>query len=219
MNSRFFNRYKLFQRLVYEKGKEILKRIHHKGKIFAFYCRRIGDTLLVLIDDLDRRRIEIFLILLAIVCYGITIYTSARISESNFYFQACLNAYQNKNLAEIAPQEQAETYDDMGNTWIQASEYFRGRTRLWSYTSICCMWSLSFLLISFPFLVLKRRFWIIPSCISIVFLIINLCVHVLKIGFLGPNLILEKLAVFPFLSTYFPDWETLIEMIRNGSWV
>lgn len=197
----------------------ILRNAHRIRNMLVLNCRRLESKLLVLIDDLDKRRIEIFLIFLAIICYGVTIYTSARISESNFYFQASLNAYQNKALAETAPKEQAKTYDDVGNAWIQASECFRGRTRLWSYTSICCMWSLLFLLIAFPLLLLKRRLWIFPFCISLIFLIMNLYVHVFKIGLLEPDPILEKLAIFPFLSTYFPDWETLVEMIRNGKWV
>jgi hypothetical protein len=199
--------------------KKLLGRIERTRKFLMLTFWRLEEALLILTDALDRRRIEIFLISLAIVCYGVTIYTSARITESNFYFQASLNAYQYKTLAQIVPREQAITYDEIGNAWIQASESFRGRTRLWSYTSVCCMWSLLFLLVTFPFLVLKRRLWIIPFSISILFLAMNLYVHALKIGFLGPNPILEELAVFPFLSTYFPDWKTLVEMIRNGGWI
>jgi hypothetical protein len=199
--------------------KETLKRIHCIRKLLLLNYEKFKAILLILVFDLDKKRIEIFLISLAIICYGITIYTSARVSESNFYFQASLNAYQNKALVEIVPREQAITYENVGNAWIQTSEYFRGRTRLWSYTSICCMWSLLFLLITFPFLILKKPLWIIPFCVSIVFLIINLYVHCFKIGLSGTHPILEKLAIFPFLSTYFPDWETLVEMIKNGSWI
>lgn len=188
-------------------------------KMVILTYNKVKNKLLILIGVLDTRRIEIFLISLAVVSYGITIYTSARVSESNFYFQASLKAYENKALIDLVPKEQVETYRDLTDTWIQASEYFRGRTRIWSYASICCMWSLLFLLATFPFLIFKTRLWIIPYCICGIFLCLTLYVHIFKIGFSNPNPIIEKLAIFPFLSTYFPDWEALVDMVKNGIFI
>ncbi|HEC88373.1 MAG TPA: hypothetical protein ENI52_03560, partial [Thermoplasmata archaeon] len=133
------------------------KKMSCLKKMMVLTYNKVKNKLLILIGVLDTRRIEIFLISLAVVSYGITIYTSARVSESNFYFQASLKAYENKALIDLVPKEQVETYRDLTDTWIQASEYFRGRTRIWSYASICCMWSLLFLLATFPFLIFKTR--------------------------------------------------------------
>lgn len=195
------------------------KKMSCLKKMMVLTYNKVKNKLLILIGVLDTRRIEIFLISLAVVSYGITIYTSARVSESNFYFQASLKAYENKALIDLVPKEQVETYRDLTDTWIQASEYFRGRTRIWSYASICCMWSLLFLLATFPFLIFKTRLWIIPYCICGIFLCLTLYVHIFKIGFSNPNPIIEKLAIFPFLSTYFPDWEVLVDMVKNGIFI
>jgi len=143
---------------------------------------RSKEKIEISIDIIDERKETVYAIFLAILIFVASIYGTLRTGLLYDSRAADVNVYTYTRLADYSKGEETEAYKDIAREWLEFSEGFRKSANVRCYSGICCVWSLIFLIITLPVLFIKKRkFWLIPFTISIVFFILAFSVHILSL--------------------------------------
>jgi len=164
------------------------KKLWLKGK-------RKFESLLRLFDE--NRKI-VFPVLLTLMILGFSTYLSLRTTDLRRAAESDVKMLQYTYLADIETGQTSMVYQEIAKEWFYFSESARNDANLRCVSGLSCLWGLIFLLISFPLLFFKGRFWFIPFSIAGVFLGIALAIH-----FLGPSSFItnaiSRTDVWPFM--------------------
>lgn len=139
----------------------------------------------------------IYTVFLTVVILGFSVYFTLRTTDLRNSEQADVNVLSNTFLADAYSGKLAWAYRKIAKEWLKLSDLFLNSANLRCYSAVSCLWSLSLLAFTFPFLFLECPIWLIPFGVAVVFFIVALIVHIFSPSFLLRAL--DKIHVFPFL--------------------
>lgn len=146
---------------------------------------------------LDRNKKIVYPVSLAIIIFGFSIYFTLRTTDLRVAQQSDINMMSNAFLADANSGQIASSYQEIAKEWFYLSESARNSANLRCASAIACLWGFFSLLITFPFLFLRRKIWFIPFCIAIAFFALALIIHIFVPNYLTNAM--DRINLFPFM--------------------